>query len=58
MKRGDVVLVDWPFSDRTGSKLCTAVVVRADFLNGLFTLLHSGSFEQEGEYAEDRTEES
>ena len=35
MKRGDVVLVDWPFSDRTGSKLRPAVVVQADFLNGL-----------------------
>src|ERR1043165_9603535 len=35
MKRGEVVLVDWPFSDRTGSKLRPAVVVQADFLNGL-----------------------
>lgn len=35
MKRGDVVLVDWPYSDRTGSKLRPAVVVQADFLNGL-----------------------
>lgn len=35
MKRGDVVLVDWPFSDRRGSKLRPAVVVQADFLNGL-----------------------
>ena len=34
MKRGDVVLVDWPYSDRTGSKLRPAVVVQADFLNG------------------------
>ena len=33
MKRGDVVLVDWLFSDRTGSKLRPAVVVQADFLN-------------------------
>jgi mRNA interferase MazF len=33
MKRGDVVLVDWPYSDRTGSKLRPAVVVQADFLN-------------------------
>jgi mRNA-degrading endonuclease toxin of MazEF toxin-antitoxin module len=30
-----VVLVDWLFSDRTGSKLRPAVVVQADFLNGL-----------------------
>lgn len=35
MKRGDVVLVDWPYSDRTGSKLRPAVLVQADFLNGL-----------------------
>jgi mRNA interferase MazF len=35
MRRGDVVLVDWPYSDRTGSKLRPAVVVQADFLNGL-----------------------
>jgi len=35
MNRGEVVLVDWPYSDRTGSKLRPAVVVQADFLNGL-----------------------
>src|SRR5438132_11515036 len=35
MNRGDVVLVDWPFSDRTGSKLRPAVVVQADYLNGM-----------------------
>jgi mRNA interferase MazF len=35
MNRGDVVLVDWPFSDLSGSKLRPAVVVQADFLNGL-----------------------
>jgi mRNA interferase MazF len=35
MNRGDVVLVDWPYSDRTGSKLRPAVVVQADFLNSL-----------------------
>ena len=35
MNRGAVVLVDWPYSDRTGSKLRPAVVVQADFLNGL-----------------------
>ena len=27
--------VDWPFSDRTGSKNRPAVVVQADFLNGV-----------------------
>jgi mRNA interferase MazF len=35
MRRGEVVVVDWIFSDRTGSKLRPAVVVQADFLNGL-----------------------
>ncbi len=35
MNRGDIVQLDWPFSDRTGSKTRPAVVVQADFLNGL-----------------------
>src|SRR5947209_12514826 len=35
MNRGEVVDVDWPFSDRTGSKVRPAVVVQADYLNGL-----------------------
>src|SRR5580692_932747 len=35
MNRGDVVELDWPFSDRMGSKTRPAVVVQADFLNGL-----------------------
>jgi mRNA-degrading endonuclease toxin of MazEF toxin-antitoxin module len=35
MNRGDVVELDWPFSDRKGSKTRPAVVVQADFLNGL-----------------------
>ena len=35
MNRGDVVLVDWPFSDLTGSKLRPAIVVQANYLNGL-----------------------
>lgn len=35
MNRGEVVLLDWQFSDRTGSKLRPAVVVQADFLNGI-----------------------
>jgi mRNA interferase MazF len=34
MNRGDVVLVDWPYSDSLGTKLRPAVVV-PDFLNGL-----------------------
>lgn len=33
MKRGDVVLVDFPYSDQTGSKLRPALVVQADALN-------------------------
>jgi mRNA-degrading endonuclease toxin of MazEF toxin-antitoxin module len=35
MNRGEIVLVDWPFSDLLGSKLRPAVVVQADYLNGL-----------------------
>ena len=35
MNRGDVVEVDWPFSDLSGAKPRPAVVVQADFLNGL-----------------------
>jgi mRNA-degrading endonuclease toxin of MazEF toxin-antitoxin module len=35
MNRGDVVLVDWQFSDRTGSKKRPAIVIQADFLNQL-----------------------
>src|SRR5258708_790375 len=35
MIRGDVVLVDWYYSDLMGSKLRPAVVVQADFLNGI-----------------------
>jgi len=35
MKRGEVVEVDWLFTDMTGSKRRPAVVVQGDFLNGL-----------------------
>jgi mRNA-degrading endonuclease toxin of MazEF toxin-antitoxin module len=35
MNRGDVVEVDWPFTDLTGTKPRPAVVVQADYLNGL-----------------------
>jgi len=35
MKRGDVVEIDWQFSDLTGSKVRPAVVVQADYLDGL-----------------------
>ena len=35
MNRGDVVLLDWPYSDLSGSKLRPAIVVQAEFLNGL-----------------------
>jgi mRNA interferase MazF len=33
-RRDDVVIVDFPFSDRTGSKVRPALVVQADALNG------------------------
>jgi mRNA interferase MazF len=35
MNRGDVFKVQWPYSDFTGSKELPAIVVQADFLNGL-----------------------
>jgi mRNA-degrading endonuclease toxin of MazEF toxin-antitoxin module len=35
MNRGDVVEVDWLYTDMSGSKLRPAVVVQGDFLNGL-----------------------
>jgi mRNA-degrading endonuclease toxin of MazEF toxin-antitoxin module len=35
MTRGEVVEVEWPYSDWTGSKRRPAVVVQADFLNSL-----------------------
>jgi mRNA-degrading endonuclease toxin of MazEF toxin-antitoxin module len=35
MNRGEVVEVDWPFTDLTGTKPRPAVVIQADFLNGL-----------------------
>lgn len=33
VQRGDVVVVDFPYSDQTGSKLRPALVVQADALN-------------------------
>ena len=33
ISRGDIVLVDYPFSDRTGSKVRPALIVQADTLN-------------------------
>jgi mRNA interferase MazF len=33
LRRGDVVRVDWPYSDRTGSKVRPAVVVQDDTYN-------------------------
>ena len=33
MNRGDIVFVDWPYSDRTGSKVRPDVVIQADSLN-------------------------
>src|SRR5262249_846243 len=35
MKRGDVVEIDWQFSDLTGSKVRPAVLVPCGFLSGL-----------------------
>ncbi len=35
MNRGDVVEVNWPYSNLSGAKVRPAVVVRADFLDGL-----------------------
>jgi mRNA-degrading endonuclease toxin of MazEF toxin-antitoxin module len=35
MRPGEVVEIDWHFSDLTGSKVRPAVIVQADFLNGL-----------------------
>lgn len=37
VSRGDVVLVDYPFSDRTGSKVRPALVVQANGLNHRIT---------------------
>ncbi|HJT33535.1 MAG TPA: type II toxin-antitoxin system PemK/MazF family toxin [Pirellulales bacterium] len=37
VSRGDVVLVDYPYSDRTGSKVRPALVVQADVLNHRIT---------------------
>jgi len=34
VSRGDVVRVDWPYSDGTGSKVRPAIVVLSDTLNG------------------------
>jgi len=33
MKRGDVVIIDFPYSDRTGSKVRASLVVQSDTLN-------------------------
>jgi mRNA interferase MazF len=35
MNRGDVVQVNWPFTDQTGSKSRPAVVVQADYLTAI-----------------------
>ena len=35
VRRGDIVLVDFPYSDRTGSKVRPALVVQADVWNQL-----------------------
>ena len=51
MKRGDVVIVYFPFSDRTGSKRRPALVVQADALNRALreTILASISTTARGE---------
>lgn len=35
MNRGEVVQVNWPYSDLSGTKVRPAIVVQADFLSGL-----------------------
>ena len=35
MNRGDVVEINWPYSDLSGTKVRPAVVIRADYLTGL-----------------------
>src|SRR5437870_998383 len=35
MNRGDVVEVDWPYTDMTGSKRRPALVVQADYINAV-----------------------
>jgi mRNA interferase MazF len=35
MNRGEVVEVNWPYSDLSGTKVRPAIVVQADFLNGI-----------------------
>jgi mRNA interferase MazF len=37
VRRGDVVIIDHPFSDATGSKVRPALVVQADSRNALLT---------------------
>jgi mRNA interferase MazF len=50
MRRGEVVLVDWPYSDRTGSKMRPAIVVQADYLSGILddTVLVQVTSQQHG----------
>jgi mRNA-degrading endonuclease toxin of MazEF toxin-antitoxin module len=35
MNRGQIVEVNWPYSDLSGAKVRPAVVVQADYLNGI-----------------------
>jgi mRNA-degrading endonuclease toxin of MazEF toxin-antitoxin module len=44
MKRGDVIIVDFLFSDRTGSKVRPALVVQADDFNARLSDTIIGSF--------------
>ena len=54
MRRGEVVEIEWHFSDLTGSKVRPAVVVQADFLNGLIddTVLVKITGQREASYEE------
>ncbi len=38
MKRGDVVIIDFPYSDRTGSKVRPSLVVQSDMLNSISSI--------------------
>jgi mRNA-degrading endonuclease toxin of MazEF toxin-antitoxin module len=38
VRRGDIVMLDWLYSDRTGSKRRPAVVVQADAYNRHWTI--------------------
>jgi hypothetical protein len=43
MNKGNVVEFDWPYTDFTGSKIRPAVVVQADYLNGVTKRIKKGT---------------